>query len=238
MCLNWFTGVARGPHPSRAASSPAWFLLRSAALPPTPASFILPSSTLPPTSPIAIGCSFFDASQLTIIKPVQRVNVIGRHPFVRLELFCFTWNPFFFAHTRMCFLTVFVMIFFFAPFFFFFFHRVPRVLPQRLFPPGQRLPSMPAAGRAQREDGAQKHGGTRGRGRRALVPGDGRLKRRAQRDHDCSDSQRFIFQSSHAWVTIRQTNAAFYYIGCWSLFIHLAEAIPLWTHALYFFVSQ
>lgn len=126
-------------------------------------------------------------------------------------------------HTRACFLTVFV-IFFFSHLFF---HRVPRVLPQRLFPPAQRLPSMPAAGRAQREDGAQKHGGTRGRGRRALVPRDGRLKRRAQRNHDCSDSQRFIFQSSHAWVTIRQTNAAFYYIGCWSLFIHLAEAIPL-----------
>ncbi len=43
------------------------------------------------------------------------------------------------------------------------------MLPSRLLPDRQRMSSMSAAGRAEREDGAQKHGGTRGRGRWDLV---------------------------------------------------------------------
>lgn len=50
-----------------------------------------------------------------------------------------------------------------------FVYRVPRVLPSQLLPDGQRLSSMSAAGGAQGEDGAQEHGGTRGRGRWAVV---------------------------------------------------------------------
>ena len=50
-----------------------------------------------------------------------------------------------------------------------FVYRVPRVLPSQLLPDGQRLPSVSAAGGAQREDGAQEHGGAGGRGRWAVT---------------------------------------------------------------------
>lgn len=48
--------------------------------------------------------------------------------------------------------------------------RMPRVLPPQLLPSRERLPPMPAAGRAEGEDDAEEHGGARRWGRRKVTP--------------------------------------------------------------------